>query len=160
MQQQARKQYALPPCRHIDLCLPVMDQQWPQASLGATAAFAATSAHPATTEAAAAVKPTAGTGATAVIVTAPMTIDCGTMSAKAHRYAVAHGYCSSGSSSSPDAVKTGNCGSSEIYIYTDYYTPALGWAEIKYGFASTLGTVVYRNLVVAYAGEPTPSHGT
>lgn len=81
-----------------------------------------------------------------------MTLDCGTMSAKAHQYAVAHGYCAGGSRS-PDTVVTGNCGSSEIYIYTDYSTPDLGWADIKYGFASTKGTVIYRNLGVGYAGE-------
>lgn len=113
----------------------------------AVSAFAATAS-----SASAATKAGASTTASVQVVTAPMTLDCGTMSAKAHQYAVAHGYCAGGSRS-PDTVVTGNCGSSEIYIYTDYSTPDLGWADIKYGFASTKGTVIYRNLGVGYAGE-------
>jgi hypothetical protein len=81
----------------------------------------------------------------AVLVQAPMTLDCTNLSASARRYAVAHGYCPSSASgtATPYDTVTGNCGSSWIYIYPWGYA---GEANVNYGFSSSKGTVVHRAL--------------
>ena len=80
---------------------------------------------------------------------AQMVLNCDTMSAKAHGYAVSHGYCpTSTGSAAPNAVAYGNCGDSWIYIFDD----TEGNAEIDWGFDSSLGAVVYRSLSVGYSG--------
>ena len=81
-----------------------------------------------------------------VVLRAELTMDCATLSAKAKRYAVAHGYCpattGSGGVGTLNTV-TGNCGSSFIYIYPWGYA---GEADVYYGFVSSRGAVVYRYL--------------
>lgn len=84
------------------------------------------------------------------VVTATMRLDCDTMSAKARRYAVAHGYCPAPGTRSPATTVSGDCGTSSIDIYNSGVS---GTAIITYGFHSTRGTVVYRALVVGWAGQ-------
>jgi hypothetical protein len=78
-----------------------------------------------------------------------MTLNCTTMTAQARAYALSHGYCpTSTGGATPNAVAYGNCGDSWIYIFD----ATGGYADIDYGFDSSLGAVTYRNLAVQYWG--------
>lgn len=82
-------------------------------------------------------------------VHAAMRLDCTHMTAEAKAYADARGYCSASNTTiSPNGVVYGNCGDSWIYIFD----VTLGDVDIDYGFDSSLGTVVYRNLGIGFAG--------
>lgn len=83
---------------------------------------------------------------------AKMLLDCTNMSESVHKYAVQHEYCPPAGSGdvSTNGIVYGNCGSSEVYIGD---APGAGWGSVYYGFRSAVGTVVYRNLAVGYAGD-------
>lgn len=83
------------------------------------------------------------------VVEAEMRLDCTNMSESVHDYAVEHGYCPSEDDVGPDDIRYGSCGSSEIWISS----AGGGDASIEYGFNSSLGPVVYRNLGIGYAGD-------
>jgi hypothetical protein len=120
-------------------------------SLGVTAAVLLTlpaAALAATTTTGATARSSAAAVGSVTVEVAPMALDCGSMSASAHSYAVAHGYCPAGSSSSvsPNNTVGGNCGDSYLYMWND----RAGYAAFHYGFYSTDGTVYYRDLVVSW----------
>jgi len=88
----------------------------------------------------------------ASVVSVSMTLDCVNMTPKARTYADAHGLCASHSTAggvSPMNVVPGNCGESWIYLVDKDN----GYGSINYGFNSSQGNVIYRNLVVSYAGQ-------
>jgi hypothetical protein len=83
------------------------------------------------------------------VATVSMRLDCSDMSAKAHAYAVAHGYCPAdgqGATVTPNNTVYGNCGYSWLYILN----LGGGYADFLYGFHSTQGAVVYRSLHVSW----------
>lgn len=81
----------------------------------------------------------------AVVVQA--TLDCDKFKGAVAKYAIDHGYCPAPSKGgvTPQTVQTYNCGSSWIYAYNKGYRGKL-W--VSYGFSSTNGSVVYRNLTI------------
>lgn len=82
-------------------------------------------------------------------VVAKMTLDCTHMTASARSYAQSHGYCpvapsaSNGGHVTPaDSTVYGACGSSWMHVTSG----GPGIAKFSYGFQSSEGTVVYRQL--------------
>lgn len=75
-------------------------------------------------------------------------LDCAHMTAKAHRYAVSHHYCTAAGKNviTPAGEVTGNCGSSFITLTN------LGGGEagIDWGFESSQGIVIQRVLTVSW----------
>ncbi|HEV8557123.1 MAG TPA: hypothetical protein VGR06_12090 [Actinophytocola sp.] len=88
-----------------------------------------------------------------VTVNGKMVLDCVHMTPETHKYAVENNYCTDGAT--PQNTVYGDCGYSFIYIY------ALGSleAQVYYGFGSSLGAVVYRNLGVGWASTSGLSGG-
>lgn len=88
----------------------------------------------------------------ATVVRAEMLLDCTNMRESVHEYAVAHEYCPPAGSGdvSTNGIVYGNCGSSEIWLSNE---PGVGWASVVYGFNSSVGTVVHRNLGIGVAGD-------
>lgn len=86
-----------------------------------------------------------------------MTLDCEAFRGNVRKYAIEHGYCpmpDSPGKPSPYNTVYGACGSAFIYIEDpnwESYT-----AKFRYGFRSTLGTVVARSLAVGYVGPKGP----
>ncbi|HEV2370801.1 MAG TPA: hypothetical protein VGS19_01415 [Streptosporangiaceae bacterium] len=123
--------------------------------LTATAASAATGPH---TSRAASIPAQMPTG-TVPVLRQHMTLDCVHMSARAHRYAVEHRYCSATSGRPGHGANpyvTGNCGDSYIYLNDEYDG---GGADVFYGFDSSLGTVAYRSLSVGWYNNSDYSSG-
>jgi hypothetical protein len=87
------------------------------------------------------------------VVHTQLTLDCANMSKQVHRYAVAHHYCTATGAGvvSPDSTgeESGDCGSSYITINNQ----GGGYAGFSWGFASSLGPVVYRGLEVNWVNE-------
>jgi hypothetical protein len=82
-------------------------------------------------------------------VHAKMSLDCTHMSVAAHKYATGHGYCAAATTKiTPNGVAYGDCGDSWIYIFD----VGGGDADIDYGFDSSWGAAVVRNLSIGYAG--------
>jgi hypothetical protein len=81
---------------------------------------------------------------------AKMTLDCAALTGKVLQYAVKHDYCTAGGNGvAPQDTVSGNCGTSEVYIEND----GNGYGVIIYGFASSQGTVVYRDLTIGWGGN-------
>jgi hypothetical protein len=112
-------------------------------TLGLLTATTTTSAAPATIN----------TGGTAVhiaaVIRVPMTLNCTRMSASEHAYAVAHHYCPAVPHGGIMLMNTvpGTCGDSFMYVLNDADG---GGAHLLYGFDSTAGTVIFRNLIVGW----------
>lgn len=78
-----------------------------------------------------------------------MVFDCRELDKTALDYAVTMGYCSSESDEvGPRNTRYGNCGSSWIYIEQGTASKA----RFRYGFSSSKGAVIARNLAVGYVG--------
>jgi hypothetical protein len=87
-------------------------------------------------------------GATQTLVaTVPMQLDCSRLSASAMQYATSHLYCMSSGANAPNNEVGGNCGYSYLYMYNAHR----GDARFHYGFHSTDGTVIDRNLTISWA---------
>lgn len=82
-----------------------------------------------------------------------LALDCAHMSASARHYAIAHHYCTAAGTAAihPDSTGTepGDCGTSFITINN----LRGGRAQFIWGFSSTLGTVIGRNLAVNWLNE-------
>jgi hypothetical protein len=98
-----------------------------------------------------------------------MKLDCTDMSTQARAYANEHRLCDDASVLSEDEglltengtalpmdTQWGNCGSSWIYVFNN----GGGNADVLWGFNSTLGTVVHRNLTVYWSNWHTGMNGS
>ncbi|MBM6400448.1 hypothetical protein [Phycicoccus sonneratiae] len=107
---------------------------------------------------AAAATPDAATPVGVGVVEAPMYLDCGALRGQVRKYAVDHAYCPAAGRTSGDVTPQntvyGNCGSSFIYIEDPNWTSST--ARFRYGFSSSKGIVVSRNLAVGYSGARGP----
>ena len=87
-------------------------------------------------------------------VSVPMQLDCVNMTDEAREYAREHNLCPAGKSRNdvvnPDGQATDTCGDAWMYVQ---YTGVRGYGSIDYGFNSSIGNVVYRNLAIGYAGS-------
>ena len=83
-------------------------------------------------------------------VVAGATLDCDKFRGAVARYAQAHGYCPKPGDVTTQIVQTYNCGSSWIYVYN---LGIRGNMNVAYGFNSTNGNVIYRNLAVGTSGR-------
>jgi len=95
---------------------------------------------------------TGSAASTVTTVKQGLSLDCAAMSASVHSYAVAHGYCATNAISSdgarPADQEDGTCGSSSIYIYND---DDGGQALFVWGFSSSDGSVIVRNLEISWS---------
>lgn len=73
-----------------------------------------------------------------------MTLDCASLSESARSYANSHGYCKRDKlrGAVPNDTVVGNCGSSWLYIRDT----GIREATFSYGFASSQGVVIHREL--------------
>jgi hypothetical protein len=102
-------------------------------ALSATSASAAGPAPPASAQ--------------AVVERVSMRLDCSRLSGSAVQYAASHGYCpASGAAAVPETTVDGNCGDSFLYMWNHRGGEATFW----YGFHSTKGTVLHRDLHVSW----------
>lgn len=77
-----------------------------------------------------------------------MSLDCAALDGDAAAYATKNGLCPGGTGVAvPENTRWGNCGASWIYVSNRRSGNAYVW----WGFLSTLGTVVYRNLNAHWA---------
>jgi hypothetical protein len=91
-----------------------------------------------------------------VVENVPMTVDCTQGSASVQQYAVAHGLCPAGAGvAQPDNLVRGNCGDSFLYMSN----ARSGNASFRYGFDSSQGHVIDRNLVVSWVNWTRGVHG-
>lgn len=79
----------------------------------------------------------------------PMTLACDQLEPKALTYAVDHNYCTADGKSvvSPSGIVPGDCGSSWIWIYNRGNPHQ---AFFRWGFQSTLGSVIFRSLRISW----------
>ncbi len=83
-------------------------------------------------------------------VSARMVLDCVHLTSKARAYAASHHYCGGATSKShmsPYTIVSGACGSSRISII---HYPTVAQALILWGFDSTQGNVIFRNLTISW----------
>jgi hypothetical protein len=110
------------------------------AGLSASASAATTSSH-------------ASVGGDVPVVHLEFTLDCAHMSVSARQYANAHHYCSAARAAGirPDSTGTaaGTCGTSFITINDLRH----GNAQFIWGFSSSLGAVIDRNLELSWVNE-------
>lgn len=71
-------------------------------------------------------------------VRATMTLDCKDMTKTVRTYADSHGYCRAAGVMQPDNSVSGNCGSSDIYIWNN----GGGYAGMYFGVSSSWGTIM------------------
>jgi hypothetical protein len=82
-------------------------------------------------------------------ITMQTKLNCSSMPAKAHRYAVDHNYCPAiGDQASPQNTIVGNCGSAWIDIIDA--VPGDRLARVQWGVTSSQGTMVWRQFVVSW----------
>lgn len=85
-----------------------------------------------------------------------MTIDCVNMTVSVHEYAVAHNYCPATSGHQILGTTYGDCGSSWLLMW-DY---GHNYADFSYGFQSSQGNVVRRNLGINWTNWSTGGSGS
>ena len=83
-----------------------------------------------------------------------LVLDCKDLSPAAKRYAKAHDICQP-NSPGPADKRCGNCGCS----YLDLFNRQRGYAGMLYGFKSTKGSVIHRNLHVGWINLTQSSSG-
>jgi hypothetical protein len=80
-----------------------------------------------------------------VLVRATARLDCASLSPRGHQYAAAHHLCTTPTGGTqPQSIVDNSCGSSWLWISN----PLVGRTNITYGFDSTLGPIVHRELSV------------
>lgn len=127
------------------------------AALAAAAAvLVVTLVVPATSVSAATIDSTPTSQSSVTVIQGTMTPECNNLSASTAAYIQDHGIQVCGYNQSatqggihPDGYATGNCGSSYVFIYDNNG----GTADVAYGFNSTIGNMVYRNLVITWSGD-------
>lgn len=83
-----------------------------------------------------------------------MQLDCASTTGDALKYAIAKGYCTSEGTITPTGIAYGSCGWAAMFVAN---VGGGGRAAFTYGFGSSLGTVVYRSLVVTWVNSSGPS---